>query len=112
MSLIPLDDQRGDDEQPPHGGPSDSGLLDRLGRRVRSMWTTVAEAVRPRDSQAGDRPTPTALPTVARDTTGSTDDGGSELQLVCTQTDDHLTVSVADNPDATITSDTWEPVER
>jgi hypothetical protein len=41
---------------------------------------------------------------------GETDDG--VVELVSTETDDVLTVEAVDNPDATISSDTWEPVEQ
>jgi len=35
-----------------------------------------------------------------------------QLELVSTETETTLTVSAADNPDASVTSDTWTRVER
>ncbi|MBX0323029.1 hypothetical protein EGH21_08320 [Halomicroarcula sp. F13] len=35
----------------------------------------------------------------------------NQVDLVCVETGDRLTVSLPENPDATLTSDTWERVE-
>ena len=113
MSLIPLDDRRGDGQPPSREGVSEPGVLGRLWNRVRSLLSSVADHTS--DHRHYETESVLALPDGAdpHPDGGVTGRGDSEpLELVCTETDDRLTVSVADNPDATITSDTWVPVER
>jgi len=118
MSLIPLDEPRGGGPDTDRDGPEDTSLVDRVLSGLRAVLLAlpgVSTLVTDADSDqsasttellernaSAEREAPAALP------------GGSaaDVEVVCTETDDTLTVEAVDNPDATISSDTWEPVER
>ena len=118
MSLIPLDEPRGDGPNAGGDGPKDTSLVGRFLSGLRAVLLALP-GVSALVSEAGsdqpepvtdaternvspDRKAPAALP------------GGSEheVEVVSTERNDTFTVEAVDNPDATISSDTWEPVER
>jgi len=119
MSLIPLDEPRGGGENTDRDGSDDAALVDRFLSGLKAVLLALpgvsalvsdadggrsASAIEPVEGDASaDREAPAALP------------GGpaaDRVDVVSTETDDTLTVEAVDNPDATISSDTWEPVER
>jgi len=119
MSLIPLDEPRGDG--PDHGGdgPKDASLADRFLAGVRALLLALPGASALASSQASERSDATLDTTDAdsspeRNTPAPLPSGptSGQVEVVSTETDDILTVEAVDNPDATISSDTWEPVER
>jgi hypothetical protein len=124
MSLIPPDESRGDCRTTPNTPNSDRRTVDRFRAVAASLVATLAAAIERLvtgySRQGVDRTegSSTALP-------DTVDEGGlaryerppdravgTELELVCTETDEQLTVEAADNPDAVISSDTWVPIER
>jgi hypothetical protein len=109
MSLIPLDDRRGDDRQTPPEGQSQRGGVGSLFQRVRSVITAVADRFR---GSEDDQQAVEALPDEGLQTGETIETLRTELELVSSKDDETLTVTDADNPEATITSDTWESVER
>jgi len=119
MSLIPLDEPRGDGPPAGRDSPEDTSLVGRFLSGLKAVLLALpgASAVSDTDA-AGDR-TEVVADTAGRD--ASTDSKApaalpgvtkSEVEVVSTETDDTLTVEAVDNPDATIRSDTWEPVKR
>ncbi len=119
MSLIPLDEPRGDGPTAGADGPEDASLVDRFLSGAKAVLLALpgvsslvtgqasdrseASVDTPEDDTAPERSAPAALP-------GGPASG--QVEVVSTETDDTLTVEAVDNPDATISSDTWEPVER
>ncbi|WP_276271596.1 hypothetical protein [Haloarcula litorea] len=132
MSLTPADETRGSTSDATPAPASDASLGERLRAGVRSAlgrlpggdralaWYDAREADGPDpETMADDAVTPPDCPAVPelpqreepltypdrnRDTENDPD-------LVSTHRNQQLTVSHPDNPDATITSDTWERVE-
>ena len=118
MNVIPPDESRGDRPTDGRDTPDERSFIDRLRGGLKSVLlafpgvsavlstrsTDRSESVKPANEPDADSGSeaPTPLP------------GGqqSELEVVSDESDDTLTVEAADNPDATITSDTWEAVER
>jgi len=114
MSLIPLDDRRGDEEPTPPEGRTQHTTVGRLWDRLRSVLTRATHrlGIRPATDE-GSHGTVQALPEETRVEPGETSETlRTDLQLVSSENGETLTVTDADNPDATITSDTWETVER
>ncbi|WP_324661951.1 hypothetical protein [Haloarcula sediminis] len=118
MSLIPLDEPRGDGPSDGRDGSDDTPLFDRLLSGLRAVVLAFPGGSTLVNDSASDRPEPTvedADRDAAPDRTAPAAlPGGSEstVDVVSTETDDTLTVEAVDNPDATISSDTWEPIER
>jgi len=112
MSLIPLDEQRGDDRDTPGEGPPARSAVGRLWGRVTSALRAflAGPSARPRES-GGDESVGPALKPAETDGPASRPDTGRQ-EYVTTEHGERLTLALADNPDARITSDTWEPVER
>jgi len=119
MSLIPLDEPRGDGPDADGNGPENTSLVGRFRSGLRTVLlalpgiSAVSETDRP-----GDR---IEAVTDTTELGGSTDGKASAalpsgktngVEVVSTETGDTLTVEAVGNPDATISSDTWEPVER
>ena len=118
MSLIPLDEPRGDGPSDGRDGPGDTPLTARLRSGLRTVLLALPGASVLANDSAGDQPEPTgdaAERDVSPDRTAPAalpGGSGSEVDVVSTEADDVLTVEAVDNPDATISSDTWEPIER
>lgn len=111
MSLIPLDDRRGDDETtPPEARPQRRGV-GTLWSRLRTLVTRVAERLGSGGETDAPETTTKALPD-ATDAGETIETLRQRSELVSSEGDGTLTVTDADNPDATITSDTFEKVER
>jgi len=113
MSLIPLDDRRGTTNPTPREGETPSSGVGRLWGHLKTLCARVSNRLRPRAAASEDASvTVRALP---EDTTQQVEAVGmahEQLELVSTETETTLTVSAADNPDASVTSDTWTRVER
>ncbi len=124
MSLIPLDESRDDGRRTPNGVDSEQRAVDRFRAAAASLVAAVAAAIErllasySRHGVSEAETAQTALPDTVEDGGLARYERrpdravGSELELVCTETDDQLTVEAADNPDAAISSDTWVPIER
>ena len=116
MSLIPLDEPRGNDGATPKEGAQTDTVVGRLWERLTSAFRAFLPRSSTRsDESASDEPTRPALEPAEKDrgshsSAARTDTGRQEY--VTTEHDDSLTLALADNPDAKITSDTWERVER
>lgn len=112
MGIIPLNEPRGDGPDTDRNGSENNSLVDRFRSGLQAMLLAlpgapvVARETEPDQSESvtpsPDRTTPTPLPGSAT----------SEVEIVSTNTTDALIVEAVDNPDATVTSDTWESVER
>lgn len=117
MSLTPLDESRGTSpSQPTEGEPTDT-LVGRLGTALReAVRALVPNGPAGSTTDESSESTPALEPADRRRTErGSStrrEPERGQLELVTTETDERLTVSDADNPDAKISSDTWERVER
>ncbi|MFC6755634.1 MULTISPECIES: hypothetical protein [Haloarcula] len=119
MSLIPLDEPRGDGPDPGGDGPKDASLADRFLSGVRAVLLALPGVSALSSSRASDR-SEASVDTSGDDTSPERNapaalPGGpasGQVEVVSTETDDTLTVEAVDNPDATISSDTWEPVRR
>jgi DNA-binding ferritin-like protein len=116
MSLIPLDDRRGDEEtKPPECQPQRRGV-GRLWGRLQSLLSQVAERLGTGgDTSDSSQPTVHALPEERDEQPprGETLESlGQQTELVSSEEDGTLTVTDVENDDATITTDTWESVER
>jgi len=122
MSLIPLDEPRGDGPTTPRTGPGEDTPIRRFLSGLKSALRAIFGAGSPADGQSGETAKPDgasergvaraqAADRPAELPSGSASDSG-RVELVSRETEDTLTVAVADNPDATISSDTWESVER
>ncbi|MDS0281657.1 hypothetical protein [Haloarcula onubensis] len=119
MSLIPLDQPRGDGPNSPGDGPEDASLLGRFLSGCKAALLALPGVSALASDRDDDRSEPT-LDATERERSSerkapATLPAGSatgEVEVVSTETDDTLTVEAVDNPDATISSDTWEPVER
>ncbi|MBX0285560.1 hypothetical protein [Haloarcula salinisoli] len=119
MSLIPLDEPRGDGPDAGGDSPTDPSLVDRFLSGVRAVLLALPGVSALTSPQASAR-SEAAVDTTEDDTSPERDTPaalpggpvGGQVEVVSTETDDTLTVEAVDNPDATISSDTWEPVER
>ncbi|WP_262176763.1 hypothetical protein [Haloarcula laminariae] len=118
MSLIPLGEPRGDGPENGRDGPDDEPLVTRLLSGLRAVVLALPGASTLASEPASDQPDP-AVDAADRDTSPDRNApaalpgrAGSEVEVVSTEADDTLTVEAVDNPDATISSDTWEPIER
>ncbi|WP_254274180.1 hypothetical protein [Haloarcula marina] len=132
MSLTPIDEHRDRGPDAPDEARGETTALQRFVSSVRSAFGRLvgAESVFGSANARGDGPVrqeraartteassdcpPVAgLPERARPFTYPARDSDDEnpVELVGVETAEGLTVSLPDNPDATITSDTWEPVE-
>ena len=118
MSLIPLDESRASEPSDSRDSPDAASLTDRFRSGLKAVLLALPGVSTLAGDGGSDRSEP-GTDTAERD--GSPDrtapvalPGGStgEFEVVSTETDDTLTVEAVDNPDATISSDTWEPVER
>jgi hypothetical protein len=131
MSLTPLDEQRRERSEAARDGASPESLRSRLRARISDVLARVPVANRLIGTES-DR----AVETVATAPTRSPDhttrvvvDGlpqrdtpfvtpvcqtrdQNPAELDAAETEDGLTLSLGDNPEATITSDTYQQVER
>jgi len=122
MSLIPLDESRGDGPNDGRAGPEDASLVDRFVSGLRAVVLALPGVSALATDADEDRAGSVATVEHDGDRDASPDEkapatlpGGppsGQVEVVSTETDDTLTVEAVDNPDATISSDTWEPVER
>ena len=119
MSLIPLDEPRGDGPDPGGAGGNEASLVDRVLSGVRAVLLALPGVSALASGRASHR-SETSVDATDTDTSPEPNTpaplpGGpasGQVEVVSTETDDTLTVEAVDNPDATISSDTWEPVER
>ena len=117
MSLIPLDEPRGDGSTG-GDGPEDTSLVGRFLSGLRAVLLALPGVSALASESTSDRPEPVTDTTECDASPDrkapATLPGGSqgEVEVVSTESDDTFTVEAVDNPDATISSDTWEPVER
>jgi|GEM_PF-2537322 hypothetical protein len=117
MSLIPLDEPRGGGPAAGDDGPEDASLVDRFLSGATAVLLALPGVSALVTDADGDRSAVRAEP-VERDASDRTapamlsSGSAAQVEVVSTETDDTLTVEAVDNPDATISSDTWEPVER
>lgn len=114
MSLIPPDESRGDRPTDRRDTSEDVSFIDRFRCGLKAVLLAFpgVSAVLSDQSTDGSEPAvsdtesdheaPTPLPRGPQ----------TEVKVVSNESDETLTVEAADNPDATITSDTWEPIER
>ena len=110
MSLIPLDDRRGDEEvTPPEGQPAHGGAGG-LFERLRSALATVAQRLS--TPETDDEQLEDTVPEKSVQPGETAETLRQQLELVSSEADGTLTVTDAENPDATISSDTWESVDR
>jgi len=124
MSLIPLDEPRGDGRSTTRDERDDRSLLQRFwaGMKATVLALPGARALVDRPTATAESASSNAVPATRepdrptdRKAPATIDNGPDEdegPELVSTEEGDTLTVEVVDNPDATISSDTWEPVER
>jgi hypothetical protein len=119
MSLIPLDEPRGDGPKTSREGPADPTIVQRFLAGVKTVLLSLpggsilagesaeseSEARPAEPERASDQMAQATLP-------ASSDTSGRVIEVVSTESGDTLTVEAVDNPDATISSDTWESVER
>jgi len=116
MSLIPLDEPRGDDGSTPGEGAQTDTVVGRLWERLTSAFRAFLPrpSTRPRGSDSDESTRPALEPAEkdrgSQSSAARTDTG--RQKYITTEHDGILTLSLADNPDAKITSDTWERVER
>jgi len=118
MSLIPLDEPRGGGPSTPDEDASEATLLGQFLAGVKaavSALPVVSALVSEPQDEGTQSAEPAALTTArpgAESVPSSLPSGHEQMAVVSTETDDTLTVEAVDNPDATIQSDTWEPIER
>ncbi|WP_227015520.1 hypothetical protein [Haloarcula sp. JP-L23] len=136
MSLTPMDEPKGDHTGALPEVEDDPGLVQRFRLRARGFLRSLPGGNRLLswgDDRGGDRPQSRVhidgladraveppecprigdLPRRDRPFTYPTRNHSerNRVDLVCVEMDDRLTVSLPENPDATLTSDTWERVE-
>lgn len=121
MPLTPIDESRGDRPHTPREEHGDRSLPRRLWGQAKELLANLpvgGSLFAPRDdaddeTEATDD-TVSDLP--ARDRPFTAPAGShpdyNQAELVCIKTETELTISLPDNPEATITSDVWERVER
>ena len=123
MPLTPIDESRGDRPRPSRGQRAESSVTQRLWGRAKELLANLpvggSRFVPPEDnadeSAAGaETETVSALPTHERPFTAPArnDSEPNQAEPVSIETDTDLTISLPDNPEASITSDVWERVER
>jgi len=109
MSLIPRDEQRGDGPVESRPDQADAPLVHRLLAALKAVLLALPGASEPAPesteeaSLPGGREPPAMLPSGRE---------REDAEIVSTETGDRLVVEVIDNPDTSISSDTWEPVKR
>ncbi|WP_245180564.1 hypothetical protein [Haloarcula amylovorans] len=130
MSLTPIDKQRGGPPSTTSEEGDDSSLVGRAWARTRTVVDHLSGRVRrwfdrrrrgrsQTTARSDDAPTPAECPRIAdlpeRDrpfTYPARDHAdANQADLVSVESGEALTISLPDNPDATITSDVWESVE-
>ena len=114
MSLIPPDESRGDRPTDGRDTPDELSLIDRFRGGLKAVLLAFPGVSAVLSDRSSDRSEP-AMPATASGSEAPTPlPGGpqSDIKVVSNESDDTLTVEAVDNPDATISSDTWEPVER
>ena len=123
MPLTPIDESRGDRPRPSDGAHAESSVAQRLWGRAKELLANLpvggSRFVPPDndvDESAADpeRDTGSDLPTRERPFTTPARNSAeaNQAEPVSIETDTELTISLPDNPEATITSDVWERVER
>lgn len=122
MNRTPLSEPRDSASPTTREEPVRSGIFGRLWDRIKSGFKSLigrdhAAVQDSQETQSGMlTPSSAKLPARRRTTVSSADNRRrpreTQQELVSTRTGDELTLTVADNPDASISSDTWEPVER
>lgn len=116
MSLIPLDEPRGDDASTPReGAPVDSvfgRLWGRLTSPLRALFSGPVTKAGTADGDESDTPALDPAESDRGATAAASRRETRRQEFVTTEEDEQLTLALADNPDAKITSDTWERVER
>jgi len=122
MPLTPIDEYRGGRPDAPREEHTKPSIPRRLWRGVKALLAELpvgGDLFTPADDDADDATEPapetvSALPARDRPFTapvhGQTE--SDQVEPVCIETDTELTISLPDNPEATITSDVWERVER
>ena len=93
----------------PEGQPQREGAGG-LFERLRSALATVARRLSNTDDD--EESLEETVPERSVEAGETTETLGQRLELVSSEGDGTLTVTDAENPEATITSDTWESVER
>jgi len=117
MSLIPLDEPRGDSRSAPSEGEPSDALFGRLRALVASaLRTLIAGSARESDPGKTPESTPALEPATERQdgTEGRSSASRTErtpLEMVSAESEERLTLADANNPEAKISSDTWERVE-
>lgn len=111
MSLIPLDEQRGDDGTTPAEAQPRRRGVGHLWDRLQTLVAQVAERLGAGGATETADEATHALPDTS-DSGETVETLRRHAELQSSEADGTLTVTDADNPDASITSDTWESVER
>ena len=113
MSLIPLDEQRGDGPSEPRQGPEDTSIVQRFLAEAKSVLLALP-GVSALASESAETRSEAPANTTKRKAPATPPSGsvGERVEVVSTATGDRLTIEAVDNSDATISSDTWESVER
>jgi len=117
MTLTLIDEGRSDRPQTPREERAEPSVPRRLWRQAKALLADLpmgGSLLASDDDTDAERDTTGALPTRDRPFTAPARHTAehNQAELVCIETETELTISLPDNPEATITSDVWERVER